>query len=74
MYYQVKHMPVLWIHAWRPIFFTLEVDNFVIGYERHENTYHIMSALIIYDEKITTYWERNLYCGIIMKWDYAKVM
>ena len=32
-----------------------------------------MSALNMYYEKITTDWEGKLYCGISMKYDYAKI-
>ena len=31
-YYQVKNTPGLWQHLWRPISFTLVVDDFGIGY------------------------------------------
>ena len=31
-----------------------------------------MSALKMYYEKITLDWEGKLYCGITMKWNYAK--
>ena len=31
-YYQVKQTPGLWQHVWRPISFTLLVENFGIGY------------------------------------------
>ena len=50
-YYQVKHTPVLWEHVWRPIVFTLIIDDFGIGYVRRENADHLMSALKIYHEK-----------------------
>ena len=32
-----------------------------------EHADHLMSALKVYDEKITTDWEGKLYCGITMK-------
>ena len=53
-YYQVRQIPVLWIYFWIPILFKLLVDNFVIGYVGQEHADHMMSALKIYYEKITT--------------------
>ena len=53
-YYQVKHTPVLFHYVWRPIFFTLLVDYFWIGYVGREHADRLMSALKFYYEKITT--------------------
>ena len=71
-YYQVKQTPVLLRHVWRPISFTLVVDYFGIGYVGRENTDHLMSALKMYYENITTDWKGKLYCSITMKWDYIE--
>ena len=57
---------------WRPISFTLVVDDFVIGYVGRKHADHHMSALKMYYEKIITDWEGKLYCGITMKWYYTK--
>ena len=45
---------------WIPISFTLVVDDFVIGYVGRENADHMMSALKMYYENITTDWEGKL--------------
>ena len=73
-YYQVKHTPGLWRNVWKPISFTLIVDNFVIGYFGQEHVDHMMSALKKYYEKSTADWEGKLQCGITMKWNYTKGM
>ena len=49
------------------------MDDFGIDYVRQEHAYYPMSALKMYYEKITTYWEGKLYCRITMKWDYTKI-
>ena len=33
-YYEVRHTPGYWRHMWRPIDFTLVVDDFGVGYEK----------------------------------------
>ena len=45
---------------------------FVIGYVGIEHAYHLMSALKMYYENITTNWKGKLYYGITMKWNYTK--
>ena len=57
---------------WRPISFTLVVDNSVIEYVGREHADHLMSALKMCYEKITTYWEGMLYYGIKMKCNHTK--
>ena len=51
-YYQVKQIPGLLQHLWRPISFTLVVEDFVIGCLGLEHADTVMSALKIYYEKI----------------------
>ena len=43
--------------------------RFGVGCVERERTYHLMDALKMYYENITTDWEGKLYCGIKMKWD-----
>ena len=47
-YYYVKQTPELCRDVWRPIPFTLVVDNFGIGYVVWQHTDHLMSALKMY--------------------------
>ena len=37
-YYEVNHTPGLWKHFWRPIQFTLVVDDFGVKYTRRKDT------------------------------------
>ena len=48
------------------------MDDFEIVYVGQEHIDHLMSALKIYYENITTDWEGDLYCGITMKLYYTK--
>ena len=71
-YYQVKKRPELWKHVWRLISFALVVEHYGNFHVGQDHSDHLMSALKIYDEKITTDWEGKLYCGITIKWCYTK--
>ena len=44
-YYEVRHTPGYWRHMWRPINFTLVVDDFGVGYEDNENALHLLQTL-----------------------------
>ena len=50
------------------------MEDFGIGCVERERTYHLMDALKMYYENITTDWEGKLYCGITMKRDYKNCM
>ena len=52
---------------WRPISFKLAVEDFGTGYFGREHKDHLMSAMKIYYENITTDCDRKLYCNIEMK-------
>jgi len=69
-YYEVPHTPGLWRHTWRPITFTLVVDDFGIKYVGKEHAQHLIDKLQ-QDYTIDTDWTGGLYCGITLKWDYA---
>ena len=71
-YYKVRHTPGYWRHIWRPIDFTLVVDDFGVGYEKNEHTLHLLQTLRQYYEAVSVDWTGTLYCGITLKWDYAK--
>ena len=40
-YWQIKLIPGLWLHKWRPISFTFVVDNFGVKYVWREHTEHL---------------------------------
>jgi hypothetical protein len=69
-YFQSKTTPGLWTHEWRPIAFTLVVDNFGVKYVVKEHAQHLIKMVQKYYEcSIETEGER--YCGLTIKWDYA---
>ena len=74
-YLPCKHTPGLWKHIWRPIKFTLVVDDFGVMYEGKEHVDHLLQVLHKYYPKITTDWAGTIYCGIHMKWNpnYSRV-
>ena len=49
------------------------MDDFGIGHVGRENADHLISALKMNYENITTDWEGKLYRGITMKWDHTKI-
>ena len=44
-YKQSLHTPGLWTHQWRPICFTLVVDDFGVKYVGKEHSEHLVSVL-----------------------------
>ena len=69
-YYEVRHTPGYWRHVWRPIDFTLVVDDFGVGYDGNEHALHLLQTLRLYYEAVSVDWTGTLYCGITLKWDY----
>ena len=69
-YRQSTTTPGYWKHDWRPISFTLVVDDFGVKYVGKEHVDHLLSVLrqhyeVDKDEKGAKY------CGITLDWDYA---
>ena len=71
-YYEVRHTPGYWQHVWRPINFTLVVDDFGMGYEDNEHALHLLQTLRQYYEAVSVDWTGTLYCCITLKWDYLQ--
>jgi hypothetical protein len=66
---QCQHTPGLFRHKSRPIFFTLILDAFFVGYTCQEDADFLISCLRLhYDTKAD--WTASLYSGITMVWDY----
>ena len=63
------YIPGLWTHKWRPIQFTLVVDNFGVIYVGQEHTDHLLQTLNRHCH-VSTDWEGRKYCGLILDWDY----
>jgi hypothetical protein len=70
-YFECPNTPGLWKHEWRPISFTLVVDNFGVKYVGKEHVQHLIWC-IREKYKVTEDWTGDLYCGITLKWNYKK--
>ena len=70
-YYPCKQTTGLWKHKWRPIAFTLVVDDFGVKYTGKEHADHLYKSLQNAYKKVTIDWEGTLYCGITLQWDYT---
>ena len=66
-----RHTPGLWRHKWRPILFSLVVDDFGVNYVGRAHAEHLVTALLKYNT-LKTDWSGTLYCGIKLKWDYTR--
>ena len=68
-YHKCQFTPGLWKHVWRPVTFTLVVDDFGIKFVGDNNANHLKNTLQkFYD--ITVDWSGRKYVGISLKWDY----
>ena len=70
-YYQCQFTPSLWRHKWRPITFTLVVDDFGVKFEGNCHALHLKQVLEKYYE-VSVDWTGSLFCGIRLDWNYAK--
>jgi hypothetical protein len=68
-YYQCQYTPGLWRHKWRPITFSLVVDDFGIKTVGLSHARHLKNTLEKYYE-VTVDWNGKLFCGIKLDWDY----
>ena len=68
-YTQSKVTPGFWTHSWRPISFTLVVDNFGVKYVGKEHADHLLQVFKENDE-ISEDWEGKKYIGLTFDWDY----
>ena len=70
-YRQSKICPGFWKHDWRPICFSLVVDDFGVKYVGKQHAEHLMQAL---QEEYTIKWEweGKRYIGLTIDWDYEK--
>eukprot|EP00804_Cyclotella_cryptica_P006024 CCRYP_000276-RA/>CCRYP_000276-RA protein AED:0.08 eAED:0.08 QI:0/0/0/0.66/1/1/3/0/1069 len=69
-YYQCECTPGLWRHRWRPIMFTLIVDDFGVEYVGEHHAHHLRDTIKeFYD--LTSNWQGDLYAGINLVWNYS---
>jgi hypothetical protein len=69
-YYQCECTPGLWRHKWRPIMFTLIVDDFGVEYVGEEHAIHLRDTIKEHYD-ITENWKGDLYSGINLDWNYS---
>ena len=67
---QSKFTPGLWTHDWRPIYFTLVVNNFGVKYIENQHADHLVSEIKEH-YNVTEDWEGKHYIGLIFDWDYV---
>ncbi len=67
-YTQNKLTPGYWKHKWRPISFTLVVDDFGVKYIGNEHVMHLINTLKEH-YKVEEDWEGQRYQGITLDWD-----
>jgi hypothetical protein len=68
-YHEYVNTPGLWRHETRGISFTLVVDDFGVKYMKKDDVDHLIASIkSMYS--LTEGWTGNMYCGIILEWDY----
>ena len=67
-YQQSKLVTRLWKHNWRPIQFTLVVDDFGVKYVGEKHALHLKQTLEE-NHKVTIEWDGTKYIGITLDWD-----
>jgi hypothetical protein len=67
---QCECTPGLWCHKWRPIVFTLIVDDFGVEYEGEVHAIHLRDTIKEH-YNITENWKGDLYSGINLEWNYT---
>ena len=70
-YSQSNLVPGLWTHEWRPITFTLCVDDFGVKYTGEQHANHLM-AILQEQYTISHDWSSSRYLGMDIDWDYAR--
>jgi hypothetical protein len=68
-YQQSEYTPGFWTHEWRPISFTLVVDDFGVKYTEREHAEHLLAAINEHYE-CKADWNGSRYLGLTLDWDY----
>jgi hypothetical protein len=68
-YSQSTVTPGYWTHTWRPISFTLVVDDFGVKYINKDDVDHLLEVLKK-DYTCDTDWDGTRYLGLSLDWDY----
>ena len=70
-YFPVQFTSGLWRHVWRPVTFTLVVDDFGIKFTGDNHANHLIQTLKKYYD-ITTNPQGQLFVGIKLEWNYER--
>ena len=70
-YRQDTLVPGLWTHLWRPVTFTLCVDDIAVKYVGKQHIDHLMTVLSSHFT-ISSVCTGSLYLGLNRDWDYEK--
>ena len=70
-YHACQYTPGLYKHVWRPVTFTLVVDDFGVKFVGDQHANHLKRTLEKY-YGITVDWSGSKYIGITLDWDYQK--
>ncbi len=68
-YHELPHMPGLFKHETRPVWFTLVVDDFGIRYVGEDHAKHFLEIPKKHYE-VEIDWGGSIYCGITLDWHY----
>jgi len=68
-YYECQFTPGLYKHVWRPIMFSLVVDDFGVKCQGMQHARHLKKALEKHYE-VSVDWEGKLFCGVTLDWNY----
>jgi hypothetical protein len=71
-YFEQPHIRSLFSHESHPIWFNLAVDDFGIKYIGKDTLQHLYNSLQAETYDIIEDQAGDLYCGIALKWNYAK--
>jgi hypothetical protein len=71
-YFEQPRTPGLWKHVTCPVWFNLCVEKFGIKYIGREHLQHLYDTLRKETYEIVEDWTGDLYCGIILEWNYEK--
>ena len=68
-YYECQYTPGLYKHVWRPIMFSLVVDDFGVKCQGIQHAKHLKTALEQHYE-VSVDWKGKLFCGVTLDWNY----
>ena len=68
-YYECQFTPGLYKHVWRPIIFSLVVDDFGVKCQGIQHARHLKTSLEKHYD-VSVDWEGKLFCGITLDWNY----